>query len=625
MLNVQTREFKNVVVTEEQREALATEMYGVLTGYDWSATKEACRAIVDKWAEDKAPLIAVLQNHPNWVPDKFQIVFNKSFNRVTDRAAIDRYLSWLNNFFRGNCLVERKIDGHDMLWWLEQYKITDDRIDWINYRNLSLNRYEEESNKKLEMFEKALNWFMDNHSAKVDKEGADLMNELYPDVIRAKEGMKTSRLMHKICVGVYHLDEIWEERTRYRDVNGIVKSYQEKYRPFNSQFCKYADAINPIEYKLHTIISVNPVDYLTMSIGNSWASCHTIDLHHDGDNYNGCYCGGTLSYLLDGTSAVVYTVKNDYSGRDFELEEKVNRQMIHYHDGIMIQGRLYPQDCDYGCNDQYKVWREIEEAVFSEALGMPNLWKYKKADNMNQYVRSEGVHYRDYNCYDTCGSCRISVDTGIFRGDDEDPNGDYERMTIGHTGLDIYYAGEEVSCEDTLTDYGRPGDEGYVRCAECGERICRDEAYCIDGEYYCSDCVQYCNYYDEYFTTRDTGFTYVNGYGSVCDEALEILRKEGKVKFDNFYGEYYWLERYPGNYDIRGNWHCNNVLNRYFVIPEGHSEYVFKRECIQYKGKWYAENDCMTCKECGQIFPKMFDNDRHICLDCIADEYKKTA
>jgi len=615
-LNVQTKETRKFELTDEAKQKLTYEMVSVLNKYDWEPTYEACAAIVDKWAEDKAPLIEVLQNHPNWVADKFQVVFNKTFNRVTDEDAVNHYLSWLYDFFRENCLTKRTIDGHDKDFWLNRYYKTRSRSDWDKCMSLSDHPYEEESTRKLIEFNRMIQWFRDNKTAKVDEEGASLMNELYPDVIRAKEGMKTSRLMHKICTGVYKLGEIWDERTRYRSVDGKLESYKEKYRPFNSMFCKYADAINPIEYQMHTIISVNPIDYLTMSIGNSWTSCHGIDLDHEGDGYNACYCGGTLSYMLDSVSAVTYTVKNTYTGRDFELEEKVNRQMIHYKDGIMIQGRLYPQNCDYGCNDQYKVWREIEEATFAEALGMPNLWKYKKTNSVGEYVTSKGVHYRDYTSYDTCGTCRISVDDGVFRGDWEDPNGEYDIMTIGHAGLDIYFAGEQILEENTLTKRGRP-DEDFVFCSHCGDRISRDDAIEYEGEYYCCDCIGFCNYFRRYIPYHMTEFTYVRGMGDVCEDALTELMKRGEVKCDDYTGYYYLVSIYPGGYDEDGNWHSNNTLRTYFVIPEGGDKYIRKGNAVEYEGKWYRLEDCITCSECGQIFPKVFDNERHICLDCL--------
>lgn len=623
MLNVQTKETRKFELTEELKNGLASEMYTVLTGYDWNATKEACAAIVDKWAEDKAPLIEVLQNHPNWVSDKFQVVFNKSFSRITDEDAINNYLFWLESFFKENLITEREIDGHGRQYWLAQYHTTKGNDAYDNWRTLSRKPYDDESKKKLDTFLSMRNWFYDNKMSKVDKEGADFMNALYPDEIKAKEGMKASRLMHKICTKIYHMDEIWGKRTRYRDENGIVKSYEEDYRPFNSEFCKFADAINPIEYQMHTIISVNPVDYLTMSIGNSWASCHSIDFDHDGDTYDGCYCGGTLSYLLDGVSAVVYTVKNSYEGRDFELQEKVNRQMIHYSDGVMIQGRLYPQNCDYGCNDQYKVWRDIEEATIAEAIGAPNLWKYKKTSNMGRYVTSEGVHYRDYECYDTCGTCRISVDNGIYRGDEEDPNGSYGIMTIGHTGMDIYYPGSSIRSANTLTSKGRPGED-YVYCRDCDSHIPREEAYEYGGDYYCSDCVCYCEYFDEYRPRMHFDFVYVNGFGDVCDEALEILMKEGKVKCDKDTNDYYYIKRFLGGYDENNNWHSISTLERYYVIPEGCDKYVRKSNAINFEGKWYRADDCVTCPKCGQIIPKELADENGICPEC-TNAYAKTA
>ena len=51
--------------------------------------------------------------------------------------------------------------------------------------------------------------------------------------------------------------------------NGVVDG-SEAY----DKFAKYADSINPIKVKRHTVLSVHPIDYYTMSFGNSWTSCH---------------------------------------------------------------------------------------------------------------------------------------------------------------------------------------------------------------------------------------------------------------------------------------------------------------------------------------------------------------
>ena len=59
-----------------------------------------------------------------------------------------------------------------------------------------------------------------------------------------------------------------------------------------------------------------------------------------------------MSYLLDGTTMVYYQVDKEYDGNDLEFEPKIIRQLFHYKDGILVQGRLYPQ-CNDGKNSLY--------------------------------------------------------------------------------------------------------------------------------------------------------------------------------------------------------------------------------------------------------------------------------
>ena len=106
-----------------------------------------------------------------------------------------------------------------------------------------------------------------------------------------------------------------------RVVNKIMKYLgYDKHPDYNKEYAKYADSMSPMTIKRHTILSLNPIDYLKMSFGNSWASCHTIDQKNKRDmpnSYQGAYCSGTISYMLDGTSMVFYTVDASYEGDEF--------------------------------------------------------------------------------------------------------------------------------------------------------------------------------------------------------------------------------------------------------------------------------------------------------------------
>ena len=223
---------------------------------------------------------------------------------------------------------------------------------------------------------------LDDMPTILNEEWANCVNRALPN-IKAVSGQKTSRVVNKICK---HLG-------------------YDKHEEYNRKFAAYSDAINPLSIVRHTVISLNPIDYLTMSFGNSWASCHTIDKlnRRNCDNsYQGCNSSGTMSYMLDGTSAVYYTVSKDYEGKEYYFQDKITRQMFFYGEDKLIQGRLYPQGED-GATDKYTQVRNIVQKVYADILGIPNLWKLTKGTSeASKYIYSHGTHYRDYNHFSSC-------------------------------------------------------------------------------------------------------------------------------------------------------------------------------------------------------------------------------
>jgi hypothetical protein len=203
----------------------------------------------------------------------------------------------------------------------------------------------------------------------------------YADSLKAYKcaaGMKTSRAFNKVC--------------HYFEVDTAPM--------YNKEFAKYADMVSGLKRQIKFFISVNPLDYLTMSFGVNWASCHTIDklnIRRMENNYSGGYCAGTMSYMLDSTSIVTYV--HDSMPENYETG-KIYRNMFHLGgDGVLLQGRVYPQGND-GCTDLYKEFRMIMQEEMAKVLGLEsNKWtKRNKISNVN----SVGKHYRDYNSFSDC-------------------------------------------------------------------------------------------------------------------------------------------------------------------------------------------------------------------------------
>ena len=248
----------------------------------------------------------------------------------------------------------------------------------------------------------------------ISHNAAEQWNEKY----KVREGMKTSRAFNRVC-NFYGVD---------------------KAPKYNKLFAQYADMVSGLKRKLKFFISVNPIDYLTMSFGINWASCHTIDKtnrRHMPNNYSGMYCAGTVSYMLDSTSIITFV--HDHVPTNWE-DGKIYRCMFHYGNNILVQGRVYPQGND-GNTDLYKVFRNYVQDELSPLIGLTDtVWRKKDNGRVSSNVNSRGSHYRDYTTFSYC-----NVSYPRERSDSSD-----NVIEIGHVGI-CPYCGREINGYGTGT------------------------------------------------------------------------------------------------------------------------------------------------------------------------------
>lgn len=405
----------------------------------------------------------------------------------------------------------------------------------------------------------------------LDSEMAEMIKQSYPDIKGIAAGQKTSRAVNKIC--------------KLLRVN--------RRSDYEREYAKYSDAINPLDVVRHTILSVNPVDYLLSSNGNSWSSCHTLDKNNP-NGYSGCHCSGTMSYLLDGTTMVYYQVDKEYDGNDLEFEPKIIRQLFHYKDGILVQGRLYPQ-CNDGRNSLYTPIRAQLQKIIADCLVAPNLWRKKGGTSAcSQVINSEGTHYRDYTCQNECSVSRIVKMIPKGRVDNR-------KMTVGHdiycTKCGDYHDMEStLLCEDCYDTYG---DSGSHRCWDCGDRFDEDEMYFINGHWYCCDCSSYCDHCNERVPNSEINY-YSDLNMDLCDSCREEDFTEcdccGKIRNDE---DITYVE--STNEEV-----CSHCLDERYTYIESEHDY-FPNERVK-------ECDC-----CGKYYV-IEEGDKGLCPDCIEEE-----
>ena len=452
-------------LSDEERKNLRDEIIELLKTYDYHPTDKGVDAILNEWSINKASLIRLFQNHPNY-NGKYQIAFDTDFEREIDKDKANDFYKWaLKTYIDAHDYV---IDGVPYKEARRKKKICDNICDYIREIMDLLNDDEEEKNYELvvidghtfDFFEdeyrrydqivdkyhsepirivgnyvltnsdwQKYDWFDDIYrytrynSPFINDEFADAVNRRFP--IKAVAGQKLSRVINKLC---HHL--------------GIDKD-----KDYNKEFAKFSDAVNPLTIKRHTVISVHPVDYLTMSFGNSWSSCHTIDkknIRCMDNSYQGMYSGGTMSYMLDETSVVFYTVDGKYDGNELELEPKINRNMFHIGEDKLIQGRVYPQTND-SKNSIYEQFRNIMQKVIADCMGKPNMWKLKRGTcACADVIESKGVHYRDYENFDDCNVSYLKLDDDTYNEN---------RITVGHEQIcpccgEVHTREKCIECDD---------------------------------------------------------------------------------------------------------------------------------------------------------------------------------
>ena len=512
----------NEIITNEERETIVHNMADLLAQYDYEYTFDALYKIVDTWATRKADLITHFKRHPNYVEGKFLIAFQHDYNRKVDDDIVDSFVLWcankaVNKFGCCNAfglppLMQAISFGGSRPYICEQF-----------------------------VSEEFINYATDTYGI--------------ADWLGIKPGMKTSRMVNKIL-------------THY----GIGKDPE-----YNREFAKFSDAINPLQIVRHTIISINPIDYLTMSFGNSWASCHTIDKENKRcmpNSYEGMYSSGTISYMLDSTSMVFYTVDASYNGTDYFFQDKINRNMFHYGEDKLVQGRLYPQCNDNGSEGLYKDIRAIVQKVIADCYGVPN-WGAPSHEKISDYVISRGTNYKDYTCFDNCKMTKL-------KGSEND-----ESIVIGMPPICIN-CGCEHHKENNINCC-----TGFV-CSGCGCLIDNeDDVFYVDGDTYCGDCVTWCDCCDEWVYYANA--IYIEGEERyVCASCLN---------------EYY--ERC----ECCGNW---IYLDDVYVTHEGN--FV----CCDCKDENYY-----YCEGCGELFHEdqiHFDDDGNAyCPDCYEEENEEEA
>lgn len=597
-------------LSKEERESLRKEIKDLLEEYDYNPTDAGVNKILNKWIKNKGWMINLFKNHPNY-NGKFQIAFDSDYSRACDKNILSGFQNYFVRTAKGLLLKNKIIGGFsyeetrriyeklknlinklddvtyytgyraidynekltECLRWEKKYREYRKGIDNGTLEKDGYTVYDAESYK---VYKKVCNfgetlYYMREHIA--DEIFAQKVNEYFPKV-KAVAGQKVSRIVGKIAKQL-----------------GIDKDPE-----WNREYAKYSDAINPLAVKRHTVLSCHPIDYFTMSFGNSWASCHTIDKTNKRgmpNDYEGCYSSGTLSYMLDGSSFVYYTVDKDYNGNELELQDKINRNMFHMGEDKLIQARVYPQATD-GETGIYKQIREIAQKVIADCLGVPNMWKnVKGVDECYSVTDSYGTHYKDYTNFSDCNVSYLKDETEAINK---------YRIEIGHNPI-CPHCGKAHTYEKAIEC--RECYASEIQCDNCGYNYSRQSMHEIDGGWYCEDCCFYCEYHERWEVGDPSDQIYVDDYGRICEDALE----DSDI--------FYTCNR------------CNRIglVDRDDYIETEDGRHYCRYECAERDGyretsdsEWYPEDEVYYCEHCERdVHASEWNSELDCCTNCVEE------
>lgn len=236
---------------------------------------------------------------------------------------------------------------------------------------------------------------------KIDRVLRCLEEIRYSDNFNRMSDVTAERLNNILCLDK---KKIVSGQKVSKIINRLLNMCQNNRVTYNKLFTTLSDLLNPHDISMYYVVSLNFLDYLRMSDGHSWASCHTTDkdnTRHNDNHYSGAYCQGTLSYANDEVSYITYLIMAD--GADInhpERSDKMYREMYHVDDSKnqIIQGRVYPQGND-GKTDIY-------ELMFNNFMSIMGLNKddYNCKGEAPEYARTYtcGAQYPDYIHFNDC-------------------------------------------------------------------------------------------------------------------------------------------------------------------------------------------------------------------------------
>lgn len=519
----------NAIVREAEINEITDGFCGALDYFELANNRAVTRnKIIEPSFRAKAPLLDIFKRSPYYI-GKGRCMINTTLRREVDIDAWYKSYQWLR---------DSVIDI--------AYEKGTSSDNWRRYL-FALDNYV------------CRNKYNGNYIEKPDE--VVLLNDVAEQngvEVRAKLGMKFTKLITAFAkeTGIDKIVDICD--ASFTDNNGVLHERTKDFGWKKVQ-AEIGDALNVLEVKSPMIISVNPLDILTMSCGDNWSSCHYVGAGMNWRNidhtYSGCYSGGNIGYIKDGVTFIGYTTKEGIEPDNWEAG-KSHRAMFAYEKGILYEGRVYPDGRDGGDDTIAVTMRNFAQKVIADGLGENNVWTLKKGSMQTDAYVCAGDGYIGYRDWKSCEDGNIS----ILQSEITDTN---HTIFVGTYSVcpncgEVHDNEKCVLCENCWENYD-------AKCNSCGTGIMFDDEesyiHCEDNDtfYCCSRCaenddVHYC-----------------------CDDACWHI--ESNCRRDSADNDWYYYYE-DGVFTADGNWHHN-----WETAEDDGYRYA------QDKDEWYPECD----------------------------------
>lgn len=588
-----------------------------------------CREAVRRCLEAKASLIEMLEKHPNWDEENLRVHFDADYTRPVDTNA---------------AACNLRVIGAEMWMDIDVYPLYHDDVPGFNGYTVYVARKEDWPNTT-ELNILAAN-LQDSNTFKnvfltpsITKEGEAIVRYCLPDA-HIHAGTKSTRALLKLL-----RQYGWEDalagvnpRDNINPVTGEVKTEDALARA-RRQYTQFADNMNELKVKRHTVLSVNPMDFLRMSYGNSWSSCHHIST--DAYDDSGCYSAGCWSYAYDNQTIIFYTVDADVSDVDITYAGKYTRQLYFWNGHALAPCRVYPYELarDNLSDPVYAENRQIVEQIVADCEGFGNMWKKTNATLDRDHVRSYGLQYPDYFHH----TYHIYTPSFLEQGEDAQQD-EFLQFEIGSNEPICVCCGDYLDENDYPICSSCAGRKTYA-CDCCGDVYYSEDDLTWAVDRYgndvqvCQHCIDNGDYvwdeYNERYISGDIA-VYVENYGYIdedsaagsdmffeCDECGRWhLSDEASETGDGLLVCQYCFRTYfvacercgevyrksDMTLDEDGNWVCDDCIEEdEFECDNCHR--LHKRDDIGLERETALGVTYLYCKDCAE-------NHRHICKDC---------